>query len=87
MLLWPNDVYEKHWGAPRESSNPFQDIRTLRENGWPHQNKDNLHGYMQGERGRIKEGPKKQMKNGRDLLRQQESHGNGAKLIISAGVG
>jgi hypothetical protein len=27
------------------------------------------------------------MKNGRDLLRQQESHGNGAKLIISAGVG
>jgi len=40
---------------------------------------------MQGERGRRREGPKKQMKNGRDLLRQQQSHGNGARLIIRAG--
>jgi len=40
---------------------------------------------MQGERGRRREGPKKQMKNGRDLLRQQQSHGNGARFIISAG--
>jgi hypothetical protein len=50
-------VRRSRGGDPRESSNPFfQDIRTLRENGRPHQNKDTVHRHMQGEIGEEKGG-------------------------------
>lgn len=34
-------------------------------------------------RGRRREGPKKLMENGRDLLAKEQSNGNGERLIIS----